>query len=62
MLNCFSILLLFLIVTPAYVHLHANEETDKPFNFKSPDDASSFQAVEHGEEYYGCRSHVCSYR
>jgi hypothetical protein len=51
-------MLLFFAVNPSFAHLHDNEESDKPFNFKSPDDPGSFQAVEHAEEYYGCSGYL----
>lgn len=53
-----SIILLFLAVTPVFAHLNGNEKMDRPFNFKSPDDPDSFQAVEHNEEYYGCSGYL----
>jgi len=56
----FFILILLFAVTPVYAHLHGNEVSDKPFNFKSPEDTESFQAVEHEEEYYGCSGYVRS--
>ncbi len=58
MVNLISIILLFFSVTPVYAHLHGNEEGDKPFNFKSPDETDFFQAVEHDEEYYGCSGYL----
>jgi len=53
-----SIFLLYIAVKPAFAHLHGNEEVDKPFNFKSPEDPYFFQAVEHSEEYYGCGGYI----
>jgi len=59
MLNFFTLILLLLYaVTPVYAHLHGDEETDKPFNFKSPDDIETSPAIEHGEEYYGCGGYL----
>ncbi|NOQ36219.1 MAG: outer membrane porin, OprD family [Methylococcaceae bacterium] len=50
--------LLILAINPAYAHLHGDEEQDKVFNYKSPDDIEPYQAVDHGEEYYGCSGYL----
>ncbi len=60
-MNIFFYLLLLLVipaVNPAYAHLHGWEEQDKVFNYKSPDNIKPYQAVEHGEEYYGCSGYL----
>lgn len=56
----FYLFLLTLTVSPAYAHLHGDEEQDKVFNYKSPGDIEPYQAVEHEEEYYGCSGYLRS--
>ena len=50
--------LLFLAISPAYGHLHGDQEQDKVFNYRSPGQIEPYQAVEHEEEYYGCGGYL----
>ena len=54
----YYLLLLILAVNPAYAHLLEDEEQDKVFNYKSPDDIEPYQAVKHEEDYHGCSGYL----
>jgi len=53
-----SFLLLTVVVSPVYAHLHGDEVQDKVFNTKSPDNIKTNQPIEHQEEYYGCSGYL----
>lgn len=57
MINCFFIILLF-VVMPVYADLNNHDEINLPFKFKTPDDAGSYQAIDHKEEYLGCSGYL----
>ncbi len=54
----FFLLLSFLIVNPAYAHLHGKDKADIVYNYKSPDDITPYEAVMHDEEYFGCGGYL----
>jgi len=42
----------------ASAHLHGEQEQQKVFNYKSPENIEPYTAVEHGEPYYGCGGYL----